>query len=79
MKARELRPLSEAELLKRIQEEEQSLANFQFQKVISQLENPMKISQTKKEIARMRTLLRERQLTKKSDTPATTEPAKSNA
>ncbi len=79
MKARELRQLSEAELLKRIQEEEQSLANFQFQKVISQLENPMKIGQTKREIARMRTILIEYQLSKKSDKPAVTEPAKSNA
>lgn len=79
MKARDLRQLSEAELLKRIQEEEQSLANFQFQKVISQLENPMKIGQTKREIARMRTILNEYQLSKKSDKPAVTEPAKSNA
>lgn len=79
MKARELRQLSEAELLKRIQEEEQSLANFQFQKVISQLENPMKIGQTKREIARMRTILNEYQLSKKSDKSAVTEPAKSNA
>jgi large subunit ribosomal protein L29 len=64
MKARELRQLSDAELLKRIAEEEQSLANLQFQKVLSQLENPMKISQTRKEIARMRTILKERERSK---------------
>lgn len=66
MKARELRQLSDAELLKRISEEEQSLANLQFQKVLRQLENPMKISQTKKDIARMRTILRERELSRKA-------------
>jgi len=62
MKAFELRAMSDAELLKRIQEEEENLAHLRFQKVISQLENPMKITQTRKEIARMHTVLRERQL-----------------
>jgi large subunit ribosomal protein L29 len=62
MKAFELRALSDAELIKRIQEEEESLANLRFQKVISQLENPMKLRLTRKDIARMKTILRERQL-----------------
>ena len=61
MKAFELRSLSDAELVKRIQEEE-SLANLRFQKVISQLDNPMKLRLTRKDIARMKTILRERQL-----------------
>ncbi|MBM4161293.1 MAG: 50S ribosomal protein L29 [Ignavibacteria bacterium] len=64
MKAHELRNLSDAELLKRIQEEEESLANLRFQKVLSQLENPMKLRLTRREIARMQTVLRERQLKK---------------
>jgi large subunit ribosomal protein L29 len=75
MKAAELRKLSDAELRKRIQEEEQSLANLAFQKVISQLENPMKIGQTKKDIARMWTILRERSKTQ-AKAESTTEPAK---
>jgi large subunit ribosomal protein L29 len=62
MKPLELREMSDAELAKRIQEEEESLAHLRFQKVISQLENPMKIKQTRKDIARMRTILREREL-----------------
>jgi large subunit ribosomal protein L29 len=62
MKAFELRSLSDAELVKRIQEEEESLANLRFQKVISQLDNPMKLRLTRKDIARMKTILRERQL-----------------
>jgi large subunit ribosomal protein L29 len=64
MKAFELRELSDTELIRRIQEEEESLANLRFQKVISQLENPMKLRLTKKDIARMKSILRERQLKK---------------
>ncbi len=64
MKAHELRELSDAELVKRIQEEEESLANLRFQKVLSQLENPMKLPLTRKDIARMKSILRERQLKK---------------
>ncbi|MCX7983579.1 MAG: 50S ribosomal protein L29 [Bacteroidetes bacterium] len=66
MKAFELRQLSDAELQKRIQEEEENLANLRFQKVIGQLENPMKIRQIKRDIARMYTILRERSLQKRS-------------
>jgi large subunit ribosomal protein L29 len=62
MKAFELRELSDAELAKRIQDEEETLANLRFQKVLSQLENPMKLMLTRREIARMKTILRDRQL-----------------
>lgn len=60
MKAFELRNLSDSELQKRIQEEQENLSNLQFQKVIGQLENPMKLKQIKRDIARMYTILRER-------------------
>ncbi|HAL56264.1 MAG TPA: 50S ribosomal protein L29 [Bacteroidetes bacterium] len=60
MKAFELRALSDAELVKRILEEEETLANLRFQKVISQLENPMKLRLIRKDIARMKTVLVER-------------------
>lgn len=62
MKAYELRELSDAELQKRIQDEEENLANMKFQRVISQLDNPMKLHLVRKDIARMKTVLRERQL-----------------
>lgn len=74
MKAFELRELSDTELIKRIQEEEESLAHLRFQKVISQLENPMKLRLTRKDIARMKSILRERQL--KKSTPTTVQPEK---
>ena len=64
MKAFELRELSDTELTRRILEEEESLSNLRFQKVISQLENPMKLRLTRKDIARMKSILRERQLKK---------------
>lgn len=73
MKAFELRELSDTELVRRIQEEEESLANLRFQKVISQLENPMKLRLTRKDIARMKSILRERQLKKRE--PKTDQPA----
>jgi large subunit ribosomal protein L29 len=62
MKSFELRKLSDAELLKRIQEEQENLSNLKFQKVIGQLENPLKMGQLKKDIARMFTILRERNI-----------------
>jgi large subunit ribosomal protein L29 len=64
MKSFELRELSDKDLTRRIQEEEENLANLRFQKVISQLENPMKLRLTRKDIARMKSILRERQLKK---------------
>jgi large subunit ribosomal protein L29 len=70
MKAHDLRQLSDAELLKRIQEEEENLSHLKFQKVIGQLENPMKLGHVKKDIARIKTILRDRQLN-----PSTVKPA----
>jgi large subunit ribosomal protein L29 len=61
MKAFEFRKLSDTELKKRIQEEQESLSHLKFQSVIGQLQNPMKVSQIKKDIARMRTILRQRE------------------
>ena len=69
MKSYQLRELSDSEILRRIQEEEESLANLRFQKVISQLENPMKLRLTRKDIARMKGILRERQLKKPAAKP----------
>jgi large subunit ribosomal protein L29 len=70
MKAHDLRQLSDTELLKRIQEEEENLSNLKFQKVIGQLENPMKLGHSRKVIARIKTILRERQLNTSASKPA---------
>ena len=74
MKAFEFRKLSDVELKKRIQEEEESLSHLKFQKVIGQLQNPMKMSQIRKDIARMKTIIREREFGAASaSAPVTTE------
>lgn len=62
MKALELRQLSDEELKKRIQDEEENLANLRFQKALSQVENPMKFRHSRRDIARMKTILRQRAL-----------------
>ncbi|GJQ21126.1 MAG: 50S ribosomal protein L29 [Bacteroidia bacterium] len=64
MKPLEIRQLSDEELKKRIKENEESLAGLRFQQVLSQLENPMSIRHLRKDIARMKTILRERELQK---------------
>lgn len=64
MKPLEIRQLSDEELNKRIKENEESLAGLRFQQVLSQLENPMSIRHLRKDIARMKTILRERELQK---------------
>lgn len=74
MKALEVRQLSNDEIQKRIQDDQESLANLRFQKVLSQLENPMKISHLKKDIARMKTILRERELQATGKSGASSEP-----
>ena len=61
MKAFEFRKLSDVALKKRIQEEQESRSHLKFQSVIGQLQNPMKMSQIKRDIARMQTILRERE------------------
>ncbi|HLE33745.1 MAG TPA: 50S ribosomal protein L29 [Bacteroidota bacterium] len=78
MKAHELRQLSDEELKKRIQDEEENLANLRFQKALSQVENPMKFRHSRRDIARMKTVLRERTLTPKS-TPARESAPKANS
>jgi large subunit ribosomal protein L29 len=74
MKAHELIQLSDAELLKRIQEEEENLSHLKFQKVIGQLENPMKLGHVRKDIARIKTILSDRRLNQKTEQPKAEQP-----
>ena len=72
MKIFEIRELPDAELKRRITEEEESLAHLWFQKATSQIESPIKIRTTRRMIAKMKTILRERELklTRTSKAPA---------
>lgn len=60
MKAKELRELSTEELLKREQDLTEELFNLRFQNFTGQLENVSRLKQVRREIARVKTLLRER-------------------
>lgn len=60
MKARDLRELSNAELMQRVQEWKRKLLNLRFQLASGQLTNTAEIKKTKKDIARALTILRER-------------------
>ena len=58
MKKQEIKKLSKDETLKNIDKLKKDLFNFRFQKVNSQVTNPAKISETKKTIARLKTMLK---------------------
>ena len=58
MKKQEIKKLSKDELLRNIDKFKKDLFNFRFQKVNSQITNPSKVSETKKTIAKLKTLLR---------------------
>ena len=58
MKKKELKKLTKDQALKNIDKLKKDLFNFRFQKVNSQITNPSKINETKKTIARLKTLLK---------------------
>ena len=58
MKKQEIKKLSKDEILKNIDKFKKDLFNFRFQKINSQITNPSQIGQTKKTIARLKTILR---------------------
>lgn len=60
MKSTELRKLSDADLESKLKELKEQLFNLRFQHAINQLDNPHKISDTKKDIARVMTIMREK-------------------
>jgi len=64
MKAKELRQLNEGELLVKERELGEELFNLRFQKATGQLENVMRIPQVKRDIARVKTIIKEKDLDK---------------
>ncbi len=60
MKAIEIRKMSAEELEAKLKELKSELFNLRFQHAINQLENPHKIADVKKDIARVMTILREK-------------------
>ena len=62
MKVNEIRNLSTAELTEKVAGLKEELYNLRFQLATGQLENPMRIREVKKTIARIKTVQREEEL-----------------
>ena len=62
MKIKDIRELTDSEIRARITEDEEMLVKMRFNHAISEIENPSKLRETKRAIAKMNTVLREREL-----------------
>ena len=62
MKASEIRAMSTEELETKVKDLKAELFNLRFQLAINQLDNPMRVSAVKKDIARVKTVLRENEI-----------------
>ena len=62
MKAEKIRELSEQELNTKLKDLKTELFNLRFQNATGQLNNAMSISQVKRDIARVKTIMREREM-----------------
>lgn len=62
MKITELRELSKEEIMQKLNDSQEELFNLRFQKSMNRLENANKIKDVKKDIARIKTLLTEREM-----------------
>jgi large subunit ribosomal protein L29 len=62
MKANDIRKLSAEELESKLTDLKKDLFNLRLQHATNQLENPVRIAEVKKDIARVKTLIREQQL-----------------
>ena len=60
MKKKELNKLTKTEVIKNIDKMKKDLFNLRFQKINSQNNNPAKFNETKKTIARLKTILKEK-------------------
>ena len=58
MKKQEIKKLTKDQIIKEIDKFKKDLFNFRFQKINSQVTNPSKINETKKTIARLKTILK---------------------
>ena len=61
MKAKDIRDLSQAEVAERLRDEEHELAQLRFQHAIAELQNPMILRNKRREIARLKTILKQKE------------------
>lgn len=62
MYAKEIRKMTDEQLLDAIEDQKEALFNFRFQSAAGQLEDANALKRTQRDIARLKTILRERQL-----------------
>ena len=62
MRKKELNKLSSEDLIVMLKDSQEALINLKFQKALQQLDHPQQISHLKKEIAQIKTLLKEFEL-----------------
>jgi large subunit ribosomal protein L29 len=62
MEARDIRVLVDDEIRQRLDESYETLFNLRFQRVVGQLENTARLGEVRRDIARLKTILREREL-----------------
>ncbi len=62
VKVKEMRDLTDAELRKKLADSKDELFRLRFQSATGQLDNPMKIKEVRRRIARLKTVIREREL-----------------
>ena len=64
MELKKMREMTEDELNAELDNMKKELFNLRFQHVTGQLENPVKLRETKRDIARVKTVIREKELAK---------------
>jgi large subunit ribosomal protein L29 len=64
MKVKNIRDLTTEEIIKKIKENKEELFNLRFQQATGNLEKPSRLKELRKEVARMKTIIREREITK---------------
>ena len=64
MKNSEIRSLSESEIVERLAAEQENLTKLKFAHAISPIENPNKIRESRRTVAKLKTILKETQLAK---------------
>lgn len=67
MNAQEIKEKSVTELIKLLEDLKKDLFHLRFQHAINQLDNPTRIGAVKKDIARVKTVLRERELSENTN------------
>ena len=57
MKKKEVKKLTKSEIIKNLDKLKKDLFNFRFQKINGQIKSPAKVNETRKSIARLKTIL----------------------